>query len=538
MRKNFKFLRTMALALALILSFTALSACQTGSDSELVHIDDNYDTYYEVFVYSFADSDGDGIGDFKGLTEKLDYINDGDDSTTTDLGATAIWLMPINPSPTYHKYDVIDYKEIDPEYGTLEDFDNFLEAAHERGIKVIIDLVMNHSSNEHPWFQEAYSAIEAGDMDNKYIDYYFFDTEKKGDSWYQVGNTDYYYEGMFWSGMPDINLDNEDIKAEFTDIMEFWLTERNVDGFRLDAVKEFDSGNPPHNIEILAWINETAKSIKEDAYIVGEAWDSFNVIKDYYTSGIDSFFDFPMAEQGGIAVGSINRSNGQNYAENAEVINQKIWEINPDAINASFLSNHDTGRLAGFLASDENKLRLAAAINIFTTGNSFIYYGEEIGMRGAGRDENKRAYMYWGDEDQLQTDGAQLDERSFGYPFGSVEDQAADPNSLLNHYIKAIRINQMYPEISRGLTVYADEITELPLAPIYKAWTDAEGEEHEVLLVFNLDIEAVTTDLSATDYAEYELVAQLENFEGEQITLEEAKLNLPPATVAILKPAN
>ena len=123
-------------------------------------IEDNYRTYYEVFVYSFCDSDGDGIGDIPGLISKLDYINDGDDATDTDLGCNGIWLMPVNPSPTYHKYDVADYYGIDEQYGTLEDFKELLAECDKRGIKVIMDLVLNHSSSQNPWFQEAYSYLQ------------------------------------------------------------------------------------------------------------------------------------------------------------------------------------------------------------------------------------------------------------------------------------------------------------------------------------------------------------------------------------------
>ena len=131
------------------------TAVETEQLPPLNVIDDKYRTTYEIFVYSFADSNGDGIGDLQGVTDKLDYINDGDDATDTDLGCNQIWLMPIMPSPTYHKYDVTDYMNIDPEYGTLEDFDNLVKACHDRGINVIIDLVLNHSSSEHPWFKEA-----------------------------------------------------------------------------------------------------------------------------------------------------------------------------------------------------------------------------------------------------------------------------------------------------------------------------------------------------------------------------------------------
>ena len=127
---------------------TALSLMQEVNTGDEQIIDDNYRTWYEVFVYSFFDSDGDGIGDLNGLTEKLDYINDGDPATDTDLGCNGIWLMPVMPSTTYHKYDVTDYCDIDPEYGTMDDFKNLIAACHERGINVIIDLVMNHTSSQ------------------------------------------------------------------------------------------------------------------------------------------------------------------------------------------------------------------------------------------------------------------------------------------------------------------------------------------------------------------------------------------------------
>lgn len=551
-KSKFNFRKALSLVLGLTLLLSS-AACNNSSglnkevkvdfqeylELKPVNIDDKYDTYYEVFVYSFADSNGDGIGDFKGLTDKLDYINDGKDDTMTDLGANAIWLMPINPSPTYHKYDVKDYKAIDPQYGSMEDFDAFMKAAKSRGIKVILDLVMNHSSSEHPWFQEAVSALEKGDLDNKYIDYYFFSKEKKADYWYPVGNTGYYYEGKFWSEMPDLNLDNEELRAEFKDIMEFWLNDKGVNGFRLDAVKEFDSDNNPHNIEILSWINSTARSIKDDVYIVGEAWSNFSMYKQYYESGIDSFFDFAFGDQGGITVSSINKSDGQSYAANLETVNQKILEVNPEAINAPFMSNHDTGRLSGFFSGDPNKLRIAAAANIFTTGNSFVYYGEEIGMRGSGRDENKRAYFYWGDNDKYQTKGAQLDENAYGYPFSSVKEQTADPNSLLNYYKKAIRINSAFPEISRGITTKATGIDNKEICAIQKSWTDSDGKEHNALIIINFsNSDTVELDLASTNYADYKLVARLGDAEGNLPSQDGSKLTITKAGALVLKPAN
>lgn len=226
---------------------TALSLMQQVNTAEENVIDDNYRTYYEVFVYSFYDSDGDGIGDLKGLTENLDYINDGDPETDTDLGCNGIWLMPVMPSTTYHKYDVTDYEAIDPEYGTMDDFTTLVDGCHKRGINVIIDFVMNHTSSQHEWFQTAYQYLqslpEGAEPDASecpYVDYYNFSKEKLG-GYYPVDGTDWYYEGQFWSEMPDLNWDNEALKTEFEQIVQFWL-DLGVDGFRLDAVKEFYSG--------------------------------------------------------------------------------------------------------------------------------------------------------------------------------------------------------------------------------------------------------------------------------------------------------
>ena len=196
--------------------------------AELNMIDDKYRNFYEVFVYSFCDSDGDGIGDIQGLISKLDYINDGDPTTDTDLGFTGIWLMPIMPSTTYHKYDVINYKDIDKQYGTLEDFEQLIDECNKRGINVIIDLVLNHSSSQHPWFKEATNYLKTlGDgepsvEDCKYFDYYHFQKES-GKGFHKISGTDWYYEGSFWEGMPDLNWENGIIKKEFEDIAEFWI---------------------------------------------------------------------------------------------------------------------------------------------------------------------------------------------------------------------------------------------------------------------------------------------------------------------------
>ncbi len=203
--------------------------------------------FYEVFVRSFADSDGDGIGDLRGLTDRLDYLNDGDPSTNDDLGVTGLWLMPIAGSPSYHGYDVTDYEAVEPDYGTAEDFRAFMAAAHERGIAVIVDLVLNHTSIDHPWFQDARTPGSEHD------DWYVWSTtgvpfagpggrriwHKDGDRWYY---------GFFWEGMPDLNVANPEVEAALDDVARFWLEDMGVDGFRLDAARHLiEDGDKTEN---------------------------------------------------------------------------------------------------------------------------------------------------------------------------------------------------------------------------------------------------------------------------------------------------
>ena len=177
-------------------------------------------TWYQVFVYSFCDSDGDGIGDLNGVTQSLDYIQ--------SMGFDGIWLSPIHPSSTYHKYNVSDYIAIDPEYGTMEDFDAFIEACNARGIRVILDLVINHSDLHHLWFTER-------------PEFYNIADEPGNGNWERLPDGRW-YECQFWGEMPDLNLDNEELRAELEQIFAFWL-ERGVSGFRLDAIKDYYSGN-------------------------------------------------------------------------------------------------------------------------------------------------------------------------------------------------------------------------------------------------------------------------------------------------------
>lgn len=214
-------------------------------EHELNVIDDNYRNYYQVFVYSFCDSNGDGIGDLAGVTSGLDYIQ--------DMGFNGIWLSPIMPSDSYHKYSVKDYYAIDEQYGTMEDFEKLAAECEKRGIKLLIDLVMNHSSNEHEWFKHASKSLcsnpcgAAKDkpclndnicpVHDKYIDYYYFTDEKPvgTNSWYRIGSNRW-YQAVFSEQMPELNLDNSAVHSEFEKIADFWL-EKGAGGFRLEDRK-------------------------------------------------------------------------------------------------------------------------------------------------------------------------------------------------------------------------------------------------------------------------------------------------------------
>mgnify|MGYP002510488101 CR=1 FL=1 len=461
-------------------------------------IDDNYRTYYEVFVYSFCDSDGDGIGDLQGLISKLDYINDGDDATDTDLGCNGIWLMPVNPSPTYHKYDVADYYAIDEQYGTMEDFEELIAECDKRGIKVIMDLVLNHSSSENPWFQEAYAYVQGlgdGEPDAAqcpYFDYYHFSKEPGG-GYYEVEGTDWYYEAQFWSEMPDLNLDCEALREEISQITQYWL-DLGVGGFRLDAVKEYYSGAPQSNIEFLAWLTDTVREQKEDAYLVGEAWLPMTEYAQYYDSGIDSIFDFAFADKDGIISKVLNGSPASKYGESVASLREVFGSHNENYIDAPFYTNHDMGRSAGYYAGDgsENKTKLAAAMNLFMGGSAFVYYGEELGMKGSGKDENKRAPMYWCMDENAKgmCDGpADMDDVTM--KFGSLEEQQTDAASVYAFYKKAIRVRNQNPEIARGETEFLQDVSTDTVCVLRK---DYEGSE--LLIVFVTGDKTENVDLS------------------------------------------
>lgn len=505
-------------------------------------IDDNYRNYYEVFVYSFCDGDGDGIGDFKGLTSKLDYINDGDDKTDSDMGFNGIWLMPIMQSTTYHKYDVVDYYNIDKEYGTRDDFKAFMVECEKRNIKVILDLVMNHTSSQHEWFIEATEYIkslkegqEPSAKENKYFGYYNFTKEPQGTKYYQVGNTEWYYEAGFVSEMPDLNLGNQEVRKEFEEIVKYWM-DLGVGGFRLDAAKEYYSDNTEKNNEVLAWLNHTVKAIDKDAYIVAEVWTPFNTYSQYYKSGIDSVFDFAFADANGKIVKTLNYTGSDNsgkaLGQSFITLQEKLSELNPNYIDAPFFTNHDLARAAGYFSGDNQteKTKMAGAINLMMNGSAFVYYGEELGMNGSGIDENKRAPMRWSKEETKEgmCRGPVAMER-IEQEYDSLEEQQKDDNSIYNFYKQAVKLRNQNPEIARGLVTYIDEVTDEDICAITKEYNGSK-----IHILMNVSAEAKSVSLSKETYSYNELRGALKTGK-DNVLLKGETVKLPPYSVAILK---
>lgn len=424
-------------------------------------IENKYGIYYEIFVRSFADSNGDGIGDFKGLTAKLDYINDGDPATNTDLGVNGIWLMPVNVSPSYHKYDVSDYYNIDPQYGTLEDFKTFLGEAHKRRIKVIMDLVLNHTSSQNPWFKES-----AKSEYNTYRNFYTWVKEGQGgynlkgtsswDSKVWHGSGGSYYYGIFWDQMPDLNYDNPKVREEVKKVARFWL-DNGIDGFRLDAAAHiYGAFENPVGTNLrdknLQWWNEFGAAVEEinpDTYLVGEVWENSVSVAPYYKS-LDSLFNFDLGE-GIINVinsGISTAVSGSGFASWLEEKYKSFAKVEPNFLDAPFLTNHDQNRVMNRLGSDISKAKLAAGIYLTLPGNPFIYYGEEIGMLGAKPDERIREPFVWfGGSETLQTSWESMISNKETVP---QEVQQKDSGSLLNHYKKLIRLRQSSEALMKG----------------------------------------------------------------------------------------
>jgi glycosidase len=446
-------------------------------------------------VRSFRDSDGNGNGDLPGLIEKLDYLNDGNPATTSDLGVDALWLMPVFESPSYHGYDTVDYERINPDYGTNDDFARLVSEAHRRGIRIILDFVVNHTGSGHPWFADSASSSSAA-----HRDWYVWSPTDPG--WTQPwgGSTPtwhflngFYYYGVFWGGMPDLNLRTPAVRQEIERLAKMWL-DRGADGFRLDAARHIieDGGGQSQvdTAETHAWWKEFAsfvRGVRPDATLVGENWTDTPIIATYYGStaeiaGGDELpmnFDFPLADR--ILAGV---DGGDASAIAAKV--SEIQSVYPAGANdAPFLTNHDQVRVASRLGLGAGKLKNASAILLTLPGAPFLYYGEEVGLQNGttGNDEAKRTPMPWD-----ETPGGGFTAGTPWFPFApgketaNVAAQTNDPGSLLSRYRDLIRARHFSPALERGsLQLLTPASGGSPVL----AFLRAAGEER-VLVLHNL----------------------------------------------------
>ncbi len=494
--------RIRCLVLSAIFLLTALSSFGCASEKEAENIQpttDKYRTYYQISPYAFADSNGDGIGDIVGIIDKLDYVE--------SLHYDGLWLTPVHLSPTYHKYDVTDFRSIDPQFGTMEDYDRLVEECHKRGMTILIDLVYNHTAIDNPWFEACARAHLKGDTSDRYYNYYNFEpiqseNDIKG-GWARYQNYNWAYECQFYSGMPDLNLQNVldepngYLASELADIMRFWLVDHHVDGFRLDAVTFYFSGMQEENKAFLTWLNDTAKSFKPDCYIVGEgAWENPSENQRYQESGIDSFFAF---QHGRNANGNLSYAVRLEKAAYLYLIDENNVEMVGQGIPAVFIANHDTARAYGIsmAAVQPDNLKEMYGLLAMSYGATFGYYGDEVGMsivvsgnsKESYIDEDRRQPMPWGDKYQckpvIHSTNAEDSEK---YPLGNVAKQEKDPKSLLNYVRRANAIRRSFPVIARypAKEVYVNENRDLCVV------SKGEGSE-KIYIVWNASMTAERT---------------------------------------------
>ena len=592
-RKN-----TRSLLALLLEAVMLLSACSQQEEPEkkvpsvpdeaITEFDDKYRNFYEIFVRSFYDSDGDGYGDFNGITQKLDYLHPvGSASNSSSIGINGIWLMPVSPSPSYHKYDVKDYFDVDPMYGTMADFENMVEKCHEHHITLIIDMVLNHTSKEHEWFRNFCEVIRAQqdkrdiDIDEKYATYYSYVTNEQmeaegtaitsgsytyykmnGARYQKIPGTDCYYECNFSDDMPELNYDSEYVWEEVEKICDFWIG-KGVDGFRFDAVLYFYFNDTDRNTAVLRRIQEYCKTKNPGFYTIGEAWTGTPTVKEYFRSGFDSFFNFTYANNAGLIAKTVKGKDGAAFAKRLQSWNNTLKLVSAtDAIDAPFLSNHDMGRSSGYYTTLGQK-KMAASLYQLMPGNTFIYYGEEIGLKGNTTDSTKkdptaRMPIKW----SASEDGSKMT-----YPPNSdltvkqdevdgVYEQLRDENSLLTHYRLLLKLKNQNPQIARG-TVTACDFGKSNIAA-YTCVYDGTA----VMVIHNLSLEEDSFDLSALGYADFTelrgyLVAKAAEGETETdsapvlgasseapaeteekeavVTLEGGKLTIPGRTTVVLR---
>ncbi len=481
---------------------------------------------YEIFVLAFADSDGDGKGDIKGMTSKLDYLK--------ELGVEGIWLMPMHPSPTYHKYDVSDYYNIHPDYGTLDDFKKFIEEAHKRNIKVVMDMVINHSGRQHPWFKDAIA-----NPNSPYREYYVFthkdDPQTKvpgriiaGDSgnrnrWNKIDSlSDYLYYAYFTRNMPDLNFDSPKLREEVFKIGRFWLSEIKVDGFRLDAARHiFPDDRPKENHRWWVYFRNEMQKANKDVYLVGEVWAPAEIVGPYM-EGLPALFNFDM---GNAITKAVNTERGDSLTINHKKIRDFYKSINPDYVDATFLTNHDQNRIMSAVNNNMDKAKMAASLLLTLPGSPYLYYGEEIGMQGKKPDQYIREPFIW---DVKTNDKSRTTWIAPRYSADSsvvpAAQQIKEKNSILNHYKTFIQLRNN----NRALTYGELEPISLSNNEIC-AFVRSTNDE-SVLVLHNLSQADITINLPAS-LGEYNKFV----FKNKEATVKNSAVMISSYSTVILK---
>jgi alpha-amylase len=427
-------------ALAFLLVLIVLGACSfNNSETKAFTSKDfakqtSHDIYYEIFVRSFADSNGDGIGDLKGVTEKLGYLK--------KLGVQGIWLMPIFESPSYHGYDVTNYYKINPDYGTEADLKQLVAKAHQMGIKVLLDLVVNHTSDQNPWFQKALSG------DSTYKNYYIWqkptdDPNQQGDWGEQVwqNHGQQVYEGIFDKSMPDLNYDNPDVRNQIIKVGQYWLKNDHIDGYRLDAALhiyskwQYQDAAAQKNYQWWTEFYSAMKQVNPKTYLVGEVWDSPSVIGPYLKSSLTSGFNFDLSSQ---ILDAAKNETDNGLVSRLQSIREFYAKQNPNFRDSTFITNHDMDRDMSQLNNNINHAKMAASLLLTLPGNPFIYYGSEIGMQGSGPDEAKREPFIWSadSKNKYQTSWEPTGVNDVNKTALNVQEKS--PNSMYNWYKKLI----------------------------------------------------------------------------------------------------
>ena len=432
---------------------------------------------YQIFPRSFYDSNGDGIGDLRGIAQKLDYVQ--------SLGVNTIWLNPFYPSTTYHGYDVVDYFNVNPQLGTLDDFKFLAGEIKKRGMRLIVDYVANHSSNGHPFFKDAYKNPES-----KYTRWYHFTDQS---------NTQ--YESFFGAeNLPDWNTDNPEVAEYLISAAQFWLG-LGADGIRCDYAL---------GVGARFWeqLRAEVKAKHPDAVILGEVWDqNAQTLNKYFGYGFDALFDFPFQL---CLVGDINKNgdgalNGKDYAlflQGPLLMMQRFYPR--DAQLVRFVSNHDTNRIASEANGNPAIERLAAAVNFLLPGIPEIYYGEEIGMKGSKGggpfyDEFRREPMDWCKTEVCEgmTTWFKPPNRNNAPNDGiSVEEEDKDPASLLNFYRALAKARAAHPALqTRNFAlINPNDVTGDGGQNCFALWRMADGET--ALLIFNFGQNTVTAKVN------------------------------------------